>query len=67
MHFVYDISAMNNEYNSGYQYDRCISRGICSINPTTASLLEVIILYLKNIAYYGLELEKMGLCDEKIY
>lgn len=56
---------MNNE--SGYQYDRCISRGICSINPTTASLQEVIILYLKNIAFYGLKLEEAGINDEKIY
>lgn len=48
---------MNNEFNSGYQYDRCVSRGICSINPTTASLQEVIILYLKCVVFYGLKLD----------
>ena len=43
---------MNNDYNTDYQYDRCSSRGICSINPATASLLEVIILYLKYSAFF---------------
>ena len=56
---------MNKE--QGYQYDRCISRGICSINPATASLQEVIILYLKTISFYGLKLEKMGVRDTKIF
>ena len=58
---------MNNEFNSGYQYDRCVSRGICSINPTTAALQEVIILYLKIAAYYGLKFEDMGERNECVY
>ena len=57
---------MMNEKNEGYQYDRCSSRGICSINPTTASLLEVILLYLKSAAYYGLKAEKRGKKDKRI-
>lgn len=57
---------MNNEFNADYQYDRCISRGICSINPTTSSLQEIIIIYLKQIAYYGLKLDKYEQCDVKI-
>ena len=52
--------------NSDYQYNRCSSRGICSINPTTASLQEVILLYLKYSAYYALELEKFGQHDKRI-
>ena len=56
---------MNNE--SEYQYNRCISRGICSINPTTAALQEVIILYLKQLAFYGLKLEELGVFDRRIY
>ncbi len=56
---------MNEKYE-GYQYDRCSSRGICSINPTTASLLEVILLYLKSAAYYGLKAEKYGKKDKRI-
>ena len=57
---------MMNEKHDGYQYDRCSSRGICSINPTTASLLEVILLYLKSAAYYGLKAEKSGKKDKRI-
>lgn len=56
---------MNHE--SEYQYNSCSSRGICSINPTTASFLEIILLYLKNAAFYGLQLEKQGKKDKKIY
>ena len=57
---------MQNESNSVYQYDRCVSRGICSINPATASLQEVIIIYLKYISYYGLKLEEEGIEDKSI-
>ena len=49
---------MSNKFNTGYQYDRCISRGICSINPTTASLQEVILIYLRHLAYFGIKLEE---------
>ena len=49
---------MTNNFHTGYRYDRCISRGICSINPTTASLQEVILIYLKHAAYYGLKLKE---------
>ena len=58
---------MQNESNSVYQYDRCVSRGICSINPATASLQEVIIIYLKYISYYGLKLKEEGIEDKSIY
>ncbi len=47
---------MSNELNKNYQYDRCTSRGICSINPTTSSLQEVVLLYLKHAAFYELKL-----------
>ena len=57
---------MQNESNSVYQYDRCVSRGICSINPATASLQEVIIIYLKYISYYGLKLKEEGIEDKSI-
>ena len=58
---------MLNEFNTGYQYDRCASRGICSINPATSSLQEVIILYLKYISFYGLKLEKEGIKNKRIH
>ncbi len=56
---------MNNKFNTGYQYDRCISRGICSINPTTASLQEVIFVYLRHAAYYGIKLIEHGISNQK--
>ena len=57
---------MINDNNTNYQYNRCISRGICSVNPATSSLQEVILLYLKNASYYGLKLFEAGKTDEKI-
>lgn len=57
---------MLNEFNSGYQYDRCVSRGICSINPATSSLQEVILLYLKHLSFYGLKLKQTGKNDKRI-
>lgn len=55
------------ENNNNYQYDRCTSRGICSINPTTAALQEIVIMYLKSIAFYGAKLEELSICEQKIY
>ena len=57
---------MKNETHTDYQYNRCTSRGICSINPATASLQEVILLYLKHASYYGLKLEECGHKDQRI-
>ena len=47
-------------YNEDYQYDSCISKGICSINPRTSSLREVLVMYLKQLAFYTLQLKYMG-------
>ena len=58
--------AMINEFNAGYQYDRCASRGICSINPATSSLQEVIIMHLKYISFYGLKLKEEGINNKYI-
>lgn len=57
---------MVNDFNEDYQYDGCISRGICSINPRTSSLQEVLILYLKHAAYYALELCQNNIDNEAI-
>lgn len=47
-------------YNEDYQYDSCISKGICSINPRTSSLREVLVMYLKLLAFYTLKLKYLG-------
>lgn len=55
---------MTNNYD--FQYDSCVSRGICSTNPRTSSLQEVLVLYLKLASYYAFELYQNGTLDEKI-
>lgn len=42
--------------NEDYQYDSCVSRGICSVNPRTSSLQEVLVLYLRITAFYATKL-----------
>ena len=51
---------MVNEFYEEFQYDSCVSRGICSINPRISALQTVLVLYLKLFAKYslGLNLEK---------
>lgn len=48
-------------YHEDYQYDSCISKGICSINPRTSSLREVLVMYLKHLAFYTLQLKYLGI------
>lgn len=55
------IFVMANESHSEYQYNRCSSRGICSINPTTSALQEIILLLLRHTACYGLNFYKKGI------
>ncbi|MCD8378417.1 MAG: hypothetical protein LUB59_06485, partial [Candidatus Gastranaerophilales bacterium] len=47
-------------YYEDYQYDSCISKGICSINPRTSSLREVLVMYLKQLAFFTLQLKYLG-------
>lgn len=51
-------------YHEDYQYDSCISKGICSINPRTSSLREVLVMYLKHLAFYTLQLKHLGVKNE---
>ena len=53
-------SFMFYNYHEDYQYDSCISKGICSINPRTSSLREVLVMYLKQLAFYTLRLKHLG-------
>lgn len=52
--------------NEDFQYDSCTSRGICSINPRTSALQGVLVLYLKFIAKYALNIYEQGVVDETI-
>lgn len=40
-----------------YQYNSCVSRGICSISPQISALQTVIVLYLRIFAKYTLNLD----------
>ena len=44
--------------SNGYQYNSCVSRGICSIDPRTSALQEILLMYLKISAYYVQLLKK---------
>jgi len=57
----YDFHQINQ-----HEHDECISRGICSISPVLASLQEVILLYLKNLAIYLLDLKEVGVKNAQI-
>lgn len=51
-------------YHEDYQYDSCISKGICSINPRTSLLREVLVMYLKQLAFYTIKLKRLGLKND---
>lgn len=50
-----------NEFKNSYiDTNECTSRGACSIAPNIASLQEIIIYFLKQLAYYVIKLENLG-------
>lgn len=57
---------MTNFSNQDFQYDSCISKGICSINPRTYALQAVLILYLKFITKYVLNLYQQEIVDKNV-
>lgn len=50
----------NYSQNGGYDYNECTSRGACSISPNISSLQEVMLILLRQVAYYVLKLEELG-------
>lgn len=48
------------------EFEECTSKGICSINPILSSLQEVILLHLKELAFYLVKLKQWGVSNEKI-
>lgn len=49
-----------NYNNDEIQYDSCIARGICSTNPRTAALQEMLLIYLKVTAFYAKKIYDYG-------
>lgn len=46
--------------------DECLTKGICSINPTLSSVQEIILLYLKELSFYLLKLKSFGITNDSI-
>lgn len=44
----------------------CLTRGICSVNPTLNSLHEIILVYLKGVSFYLLKLKDLGIKNDEI-
>ena len=55
---------MTNKNSNNFQYNSCISKGICSVNPRTYSLQAVLILFLKIIAKYSIKLYKKDVIQD---
>ena len=49
-----------------YNFDSCTTKGVCSVDPTITALQEVIIMYLKQLAFYTLRLRKKGVSNSII-
>lgn len=52
--------------NEDFQYNSCISRGICSLSPKTSALQTVLVLYLRMFAKFALRLENKKLIPDNI-
>lgn len=44
----------------------CSLKGICSVNPTLSALQEFVLMYLKETAFYLLELKNLGIENKKV-
>lgn len=48
------------------EYDECKIHGICSISSALSHMQEATLIYLETLAFYILEIEELGLHNEKI-
>jgi len=56
----------NSEYSNNLQYNSCISRGICSVNPRTSALQNVLGLYIHLCAKYCIKLQEKNALNDNI-
>lgn len=49
-----------NFFSDNFEYDECTAKGSCSIPPSVSALQEVIIICLRQLAYYVLKLNGFG-------
>ena len=61
---------MNNNYQiNSYlknECDECLIKGICTVNSTLSSLQEIILLHIKEIAFYLLKLKGFGITNDSL-
>lgn len=58
---------MYNEYQTmPHETNECLTKGLCSVSPTLSSLQEVILLYIKELAFYLVRLKDFGVTNEPI-
>lgn len=43
-----------------FENDECLTKGLCSINPTLTSIQEIVMLHIKQLAFYILKLKELG-------
>ena len=49
---------MYQNFYKGFQYNSCVSKGICSISPRISALQTVLVLYLRLFAKYATKIKK---------
>jgi hydroxylamine reductase len=49
-----------------FQYDSCVSKGVCSVSPQTAALQTVLLMYLKFVSKYALNLYNKKIIDKNL-
>lgn len=55
---------MYNEFGTIFEEsDECLTKGICSVNPTLSSLHEIILLYLIGVSFYYTKLEESAIVN----
>lgn len=54
------------DINEEHECEECFNKGICSVNPNLSSIIEVILLYIKELSFYLTRLKDFGITNEKI-
>lgn len=57
---------MDHNLTNKKEYDECAIYGICSMNPASFFMQEIILIYLETLAFYLLELKEHGLHNNNI-
>lgn len=59
----------NNDFEKNFndaEYNDCVLKGICSISPILSHMQAVMLIYLRELAFYLLRLNKLGFSNAKI-